>query len=66
MTDRALAPETVRRICDPISIDFETTADGKTVVQAWMSHWQSRVGMVDSGGWGMAKKIIRKIDQATA
>ncbi|MEV8358631.1 hypothetical protein [Microbacterium sp. NPDC076895] len=49
-----------------ISIDFETTADGKTVVQAWMSHWQSRMGMVASGGWGMAKKIIRKIDQATA
>ena len=25
MTDRALAPETVRRICDPSSFDFETT-----------------------------------------
>lgn len=48
-----------------ISIDFETTANAKTVVQAWRSHWQSRMGMV-AGGWGTGKKIIRKTDQATA
>lgn len=47
-----------------ISIAFETTADNKIAVEAWMSAWTSRYGLVVSSGWWMSKKIIRKIDQA--
>ena len=48
-----------------ISIDFETTTDGKTVVQAWASKLPSRMGIAMAGpGWRMSKKIIGSIDQA--
>lgn len=47
-----------------ISIDIAQTADGKTHVQAWMSAWKTRYGMVASGGWQLAKKVIAKLEQA--
>ncbi|HEY4225762.1 MAG TPA: hypothetical protein VGM70_08110 [Pseudolysinimonas sp.] len=47
-----------------ISVDITSTADGKTHVQSWMSAWRTRYGMVASGGWQMAKKIVDRIDQA--
>lgn len=47
-----------------ISIDIGETADGKTHVQAWMSAWKTRYGLVASGGSGLAKKVIKKLEQA--
>lgn len=48
-----------------VSISFESAQDGKTHVQAWMSAWKTRYGMIaNSAGSGVPKKIIAKIDQA--
>lgn len=47
-----------------VSIDINQTADGKTLVQAWMSGWKTRYGMVASGGWELARKVINKLEQA--
>lgn len=47
-----------------VSIDINATADGKTLVRAWMSAWQTRYGMVSSGGGELARKVIKKLDEA--
>jgi len=47
-----------------VSIDISQTADGNTLVQAWMSAWKTRYGMVASGGWELARKVIKKLEQA--
>lgn len=47
-----------------VSIDISQTPDGNTLVQAWMSAWKTRYGMVASGGWELARKVIKKLEQA--
>lgn len=47
-----------------ISIDLTPVADGKLHVTAWMSAWKQRYGIVASGGWPLAKKVIAKLEQA--
>lgn len=47
-----------------ISVDIGQTADGKTVVQAWMSAWKTQYGMVASNGATVAKRVIQKLEQA--
>jgi hypothetical protein len=47
-----------------ISIDLQPVDGGRTHVTAWMSAWKTKYGMVASGGWALAKKVISRIDQA--
>ncbi|MDT0197332.1 hypothetical protein Q9R30_18455 [Arthrobacter sp. AB6] len=49
-----------------ISVVIEPLTDGKTHVTAWMSAWKTQYGMVTSGGWPLAKKVIAKLDQTQA
>ncbi|WP_404290720.1 hypothetical protein [Glutamicibacter arilaitensis] len=47
-----------------ISVKISTTDDGKTHVVAWMSEWKARYGMVASSGWPLAKRVIKKLEEA--
>jgi hypothetical protein len=49
-----------------ISINIDTAADGRTLVQSWMSGWHTKYGIIASSGWQMAKRVITRIDQAPA